>query len=176
MSESETSPVVDVPKPVKKRSPWERAAVWGGILLMLTVVLLEWKSREGHDATVNGLEELLGHGKTIPLSELSNHVHGYAIRGEEQNGKERNLTLKWPSLFKQYLLYIPVEHNELISSFETAESRANPPPPVTAAPPEGSPLIGPNPGTSGLAAPKMETPKMDAQTQEGAQRKTSRPE
>ena len=171
MSESEPIPVVDDQKPAKKkRSPWERAVVWGGILLMLFVVLMEWKSREGHDATVSGLEEILGHGKTIPLAELQNHVHGYAIRGEAQNGKERMVTLRWPSLFKQYALYLPAEHNDQISSFDTAESRANPPPPAVAGP-EGPASPVPNAMPTGPIAPANEAP-----SDGGERRKISRPD
>jgi hypothetical protein len=120
----------DAAKPVKKRSPVERALVWGGISLMLMVVVFEWTSQSGYGGTLASFEEVLNSGKTIKLTDIQQHTRGYATRSEEKNGKETVVTLKWPSLFKDYSIYLPVEKNDEISAFETAESRANPPEPV----------------------------------------------
>ena len=122
----------DAPKPVKKRSAVERALVWGGILLMLIVVTFEWTSQRGYGGTLSSLEEVLNSGNTIKLTEVQQHTQGYAIRTEEKTDGETVVTLKWPSLFKSYSIYIPADRDNVISSFETAESRVNPPKPVIA--------------------------------------------
>ena len=45
--------------PVKKRSARERVLVWGGILLLLLVVLAEWASRSSFDSTMSNIEEAI---------------------------------------------------------------------------------------------------------------------
>lgn len=112
------------PSPQKKpRSAIERAVVWGGILLMLVVVVFEWRSREGHNGTINALETEFERSGTIPVAELEKHVQGYAIRGELKEGEEVVVTLAWPSLFKTYKLYLPQDHHQMITAFETQASR-----------------------------------------------------
>ena len=121
MSTPETSPVPATSKPVKKRSSLERGIVWGAILLMLLVVGMEWKSQSDYTASLNKLENQLTTETPLVLSDLPQHTSGYYGRSEQVVDGERIVTLSWPSLFKTYKLILPIEKNERITSFETAD-------------------------------------------------------
>jgi len=112
------------PQKARQRSPWERAAVWIGILLLVSVVFMEWRSREGYRQTLKNIEEFLTGGSLLPLKEVSNHVQGFAFRGEATFGKQRIMTLTWPSLFKVYKLGLPIVNNEFVKSVEDFEGLA----------------------------------------------------
>ena len=43
-------------KPVRKRSGFEKLVVWGGILILLGLVYVEWNSRNQFDAALKSLE------------------------------------------------------------------------------------------------------------------------
>jgi hypothetical protein len=126
---SEVQPIVDpiVPptpadpnlKPTAKRSPLERALVWGGILLLLVVVGSELLAQRGYNSTLAGLEETFDNGQTMAETELSGHVHGFAVRNEEKVNELRTLTLSWPSLFRTYKLRLPIATGDVLCVVET---------------------------------------------------------
>ncbi|HEY4259204.1 MAG TPA: hypothetical protein VGM98_03545 [Schlesneria sp.] len=126
---SEVQPTVDPivpptsvdpnPKPTAKRSPVERALVWGGILLLLVVVGSELLAQWGYNSTLAGLEETFDNGQTMAESELSGRVHGFALRNEEKAGELRTLTLTWPSLFRTYKLRLPIATGDVLCVVET---------------------------------------------------------
>ena len=107
MSNPDERPIKPSPV-VRKRSPLERLFVWGGILLLLAVVLVEWRARAGYDATFSELQLKLRDGKRVPIADLPGHIRGFAYQGEETNGRRRWVTLKWPSLFKRHMLRLGV--------------------------------------------------------------------
>ena len=113
-SESGQTESAPAPTPAKKRSPIERAVVWGGIVAMLVVVYMEWSSRQGFDAAMASLETAVhktdneGTAKGLPVAEVANHVKGYVTRGEETQDKTKKITYQWPSLFKTYKLGLTV--------------------------------------------------------------------
>lgn len=132
MSEPEPSlaastPSAEAAKPAKKRSTMERAAVWAGIVVLLLVVFMEWRSLQGYQTTMNQLDEVLASGKTIPVANLPQYISGDASQTEGERKGEKTVTLHWPSLFKTYKLYLPIERNNAISSFEPADAASVPP-------------------------------------------------
>ncbi len=106
-------------KPVAKRSPVERALVWGGILLLLMVVGSELQAQRGYNSTLAGLEETFDNGQTMAEAELSGHVHGFALRDEEKKNDVRTLTVTWPSLFRTYKLRLPIATGDVLCVVET---------------------------------------------------------
>ena len=43
--------------PVKQRSPVERAIVWGGILILILVVAIEYRAQQGYTNSLMALSE-----------------------------------------------------------------------------------------------------------------------
>jgi hypothetical protein len=129
---SEVQPIVDPivpptpadpnPKPTTRRSPLERALVWGGILLLLVVVGSELLAQRGYGSTLSGLEERFDSNATLPEAELPGHIHGFAIRDEEKKNDVRTLTLTWPSLFRTYKLRLPIATGDVLCVVETESS------------------------------------------------------
>jgi tetratricopeptide (TPR) repeat protein len=95
-------------KPSRKRPVWEKVLVWGGIVTLLLIVLMEWKSRDGYSATLADFEESLGRDKSIPSSDIDRHIHGWVTRSEAKKANLHVITLRWPSLFKKYSLGLPL--------------------------------------------------------------------
>ena len=126
---SEVQPMVDPivpptpanpnPKPTTKRSPIERALVWGGILLLLIVVGSELQAQRGYNSTLAGLEETFDNNATLTEAELPSHIHGLANRNEEKQNDVRTLTVTWPSLFRTYKLRLPVATGDVLYVVET---------------------------------------------------------
>ncbi|MDB5345610.1 MAG: hypothetical protein JWP89_3987 [Schlesneria sp.] len=126
---SEVQPIVDpiVPptpadpnlKPTPKRSPLERALVWGGILVLLVVVGSELLAQRGYNSTLAGLEETFDSGQTLAETELPGHIRGFAIRNEEKKNEVRTLTMTWPSLFRTYKLRLPIATGDILCVVET---------------------------------------------------------
>lgn len=146
---SAPTPAPQAASPARKRSPIERAVVWGAILLLLGVVGVEYKTKADYSATLNKLEEDINSGNPVLLDNLQDYVKGYAVRSEEQKKDEKIVTLHWPSLFKNYTLILPVEPNNRISSFDTPDSKPEPLARV-----EGTPSTGPvSASTPGMGPP-----------------------
>jgi hypothetical protein len=106
-------------KPVTKRSPVERALVWGGILLLLVVVGSELQAQRGYNSTLAGLEETFDKNATLSEAELPSHIHGFVIRDEEKKNEVRTLTVSWPSLFRTYKLRLPIATGDVLCVVET---------------------------------------------------------
>jgi len=186
MSEAERAPEASSQKPVPKRSPIERAVVWGGILLLLMVMLYEWRSQSGHNGTIEAFEGQFEKGVTIPIADLEKHAQGYYVRSEFKDGDERVVTLQWPSLFKTYKLYFPVDRLELITSFETEASRNGEVPeaakkshhidPATIDPNQpATPSPTMMPAGSSAPAADAKTPAVEERTQDGNETKAAPP-
>ena len=109
-------------KPQRKRTARGRALVWGGISLLLIAVLVEWRSQQGFDATLEDLGQRLKGSKVLPSADLHLHTHGFAYRGEEKIGQRRWITLQWPSLFRRYRLRLQVLDGDSICSVDAFES------------------------------------------------------
>ena len=107
--------------PVKIRSMRERIFVWGGILLLLLVVLAEWTSRNSYDATLNDIEQAIraSDGRGVELATAQRQVRGVAFPGEETSHGQRKVTYRWPSLFKLYKLGLSVNAADMVSLVES---------------------------------------------------------
>ena len=120
MEESEPSRI-DGKIPVRKRSAVERAVVWGGILALIVVVLVEWTSRKNYDATLGSIVAALrtvdvaGVSEGIPVAEAERYVKGFAFRGEIKGKELRKITYRWASLFKFYKLAMTVDVADRVS-------------------------------------------------------------
>jgi tetratricopeptide (TPR) repeat protein len=127
-------------QPVRQRSAWERGLVWGGILLLLAVVLIEWTSRRNYDATLSQLEAAIVGSRTtnvsrgISLTDAERLVKGFAFRGVATKPGQRQQTYRWPSLFKVYKLGVTVDDHENVTLVEAClpESETEPTGPVAA--------------------------------------------
>jgi len=114
MSENESGQPESALATKKKRSPIERALVWGGIIAMLVVVYVEWSSRQGFDGAMASLESAVhktdaeGSAKGLPVADVPNHIKGYATRGEEARDGTKKVTYQWPSLFKVYKIGLTI--------------------------------------------------------------------
>lgn len=113
MSNAETT-LSNAPKPIRKRSKREKVLVWGGILVLLGMVLMEWIASSSCDSTLEDLTTALRRQKEIPLGELNQNVRGWAIHKEETQGTRRFVTLSWPSLFRQHKLRLGIQGSDQI--------------------------------------------------------------
>lgn len=119
----------DGQKPVRKRSMWERLVVWGGIVALVGVVFVEWKSRQGHDSTLSKLEERLSKGK-IPLNEVKGLIDGFGMMKDDASTKPRSVIVQWQSLFKRYKLRLALLEPGLdqvirVENFDTQDGPDN---------------------------------------------------
>ncbi len=74
-----------VNQPAKTRSPVERAIVWGVILVLLGVVLIEYRSKSGIDADKKALEEAQETSDAVTESRvksLVNHASSHISRSD----------------------------------------------------------------------------------------------
>ena len=126
---SEVQPIVDpivtpppadpTSKPISKRSPVERALVWGGILVLLVVVGWELQAQRSYNSTLAGLEETFDGGTTLKEAELASHIRGFAVRDEEKVQDVRILTVRWPRLFRTCKLRLPIAVGDVLCVVET---------------------------------------------------------
>lgn len=114
-----------VPKVSGKRSKRERLIVWGGIALLLAVMVCELQSRRGYDASLAAIEQRLNGGRTLPMAELPSVIHGFAFQSEDNAGRYKNVLLKWPSLLKEYKLRLKVLERDEVFAVETGTNRDN---------------------------------------------------
>ena len=119
----------------KSRPAWERGLVWGGIALLLLVVVIEAISQQGYSQTLARLHDQVENdaGRPVPLNTVA--CGWYSSR--PVHGKERTTRLKWFSLFKTYSIEVQQEDGGLLTAFSTAgasEVRLGPAPAVAPAP------------------------------------------
>ena len=113
--------------PAKKRHPIERALVWGGIVVLLAVLGWEFSAREGYNRSMHDLEEAVQKPSETPLTaeNVRQYVHGYAVWGETKYLNSKLITLKWPSLFKQYQFNLALDGNGVVRGVETELPKAD---------------------------------------------------
>ncbi len=110
----------------KPRSPVERVIVWGGIAVLLGVLVFEARQKYSYDPTVSNLRKMLTEDteKYMKLSEVRQIIVGSPL--EEKTPHDRKayhqINLKWPSLFKDYRVVLIVESegaDPLVAGFST---------------------------------------------------------
>ena len=118
-------------EPSGKRSPRERALVWGAIAALLVIVVFEWSSQRQFQASLTRLERAIeaspstGRFLGIPRHEVETHIDGITFRDQKSHYLERlttrkeeeaeiqhELIFRWPSLFKKYQLIVTVNSDD----------------------------------------------------------------
>ncbi|HEY0980944.1 tetratricopeptide repeat protein [Schlesneria sp.] len=128
MSDADPNPG-DAAAPVvagkKKRSVLERILVWGGILALLSIVLVEWSSKKFYGEALQNLEKKLqvrnagGLQIGLPLAEAKNYVRGFTFQSERGKRPRRRLTYAWPSLFKTFKIAMIVDDDDQVVSVDS---------------------------------------------------------
>lgn len=115
MSES-TNPEKAVEQPVTKKRSWiERLLVWGGILVLLSIVLTEWTSRRNYELTLDELDTAIrinssdNPGEPLLIADVERYIRGLPIRSQYKHGAKRYLTFQWPSLFRFYKMIVLID-------------------------------------------------------------------
>jgi hypothetical protein len=86
----------------KPRNSVERVLVWGGIILLLGLVYVEYRAKQGYDATVRNLQDVTNGTRDVTMEQARKLMVGYS-REEGPTPNERGFeTYKytWFSLFR----------------------------------------------------------------------------
>ncbi|WP_145451877.1 tetratricopeptide repeat protein [Gimesia panareensis] len=136
---SDATPEPGPSGPKKKRSPIERALVWGLIAVALLVVLIEWNARSGYSKTLAALQERIElsdqqNGAPFPLDEARTMVSGFPLGKEELTDRGKRLQYHWFSLFRTYDLQLTTDDEDIVLGLKTEADPAGDAPPEIAAP------------------------------------------
>ncbi|MFO1095603.1 MAG: hypothetical protein U0992_20210 [Planctomycetaceae bacterium] len=110
------------------RSPAERLIVWGGIIVLVGLVLFQARARVGYTTTLNALQERLAEdegaeAKQLFIKDLDQYVVGWPSRKEEKKNEHKStLALTWPGLSASYGIvvnYDPSEEGQPVIGLET---------------------------------------------------------
>lgn len=163
-------PPADIGTAKKKRSPVERVLVWGGILALLVVLLIEFRAQQGYTQSLNAVTSAFGERtEDLTLPDVEQLMQFAPAKSGPEAGELRDIyTYSWFSIFRtgQFQLIIETTQNEdppIVLSYSTAnpespdESAAmdqnmgggGPPPAAAMVPGGGSPGGGFPGGTSG---------------------------
>lgn len=128
MSDRSADSVSSTPTPPRKkpRNPVERVIVWGGIAIMLGVVAFEALHKYGYDSTVSRMRKFLSEETEtyMKLSEVRPLISGLPTETKSPHQRQayNTISLKWPSLFKDYRVELIVEregNDPLVAGFST---------------------------------------------------------
>lgn len=159
-----TNPAGAVPTgPEKKpRSPVERALVWGGIIALLAVTLLELRAQQGYARTLEALGNRVDEDDDDLTLEQAKPLLAFSpTLSEPVSGVGTNeIKCSWFSLFKkgQYeiTLIVSKEKEPVLLSFKTAAPPEEVvPPPVDNAGSSPSPAMGMGGGGGGMGGGGM---------------------
>ena len=108
----------------KKRSPVERAIVWGLIAVALLVVLIEWNARAGYSKTLAALQERIElsdkqNGEAFLLDEAKTMISGFPLGKEELTNKGKRLQYHWFSLFRSYDIQLTTDDEDIVLALKT---------------------------------------------------------
>jgi len=106
----------------KKRSPVERAIVWGLISVFLIVILLEWNARYGYTNTLAAMQDRIGQsekGKEFSLAEARQMVKGFPYGDERLTNSGKQLQYRWFSLFRTFAIQVNVGVGDDVLSLKT---------------------------------------------------------
>jgi hypothetical protein len=97
---SQPSPSTDVPR--KSRNPVERVVVRVGIVLLLGVVYLEYRAKQGYDTTLQNLQNVTDGTRDVTMEEARRLMVGYStMQGPTPNAHGfPAYTYSWLSLFR----------------------------------------------------------------------------
>jgi hypothetical protein len=96
------APETKTTAPVKKRSPAERVLVWGGILILLLVVAIEFRAQRGYSQTLESFSNASDDGDVdLPMANAESFMVMFPQRQQTAvNGIEHTYAYTWMSLFK----------------------------------------------------------------------------
>ena len=108
----------------KKRSPVERAVVWGVISAFLIVILIEGNARYGFSSTLAELQNRIGQqdngkGQEFLLVEAKEMVKGFPYGEERLTKRGKQLQYRWFSLFRTFALQLSMDNDDVILSLST---------------------------------------------------------
>jgi len=116
MSESSSSEAGTQKKATKSRSPVEKAVVWGGIIVLLGLVLVELRAQQGHSTAVTKLQDLFGDDEEeVPASELDNVISWFPSKTVAVDTPAAvDYRYNWQSVFKsgQFVLHVVVSKDD----------------------------------------------------------------
>ncbi|MFH1299774.1 MAG: hypothetical protein ABIK07_01840 [Planctomycetota bacterium] len=121
---SAASPENSQPVEKKKRSPVERAVVWGLIAVALVVILIEWNARSGYSTTLTAMQDRIALADKDPaqefsLAEAKTMVKGYPYGDEKLTKNGKQLQYRWLSLFRTYALQLSSDDEDIVLSLKT---------------------------------------------------------
>ena len=128
MSDRPANSVSSTPTPPSKkpRNPVERVIVWGGIAAMLGLAAYEALHKYGYDSTVSRMKKMVSEDteKYMKLSEVRSLIAGSPTEAKTPHQRQayNTISLKWPSLFKDYRVELIVEregNDPLVAGFST---------------------------------------------------------
>jgi len=104
------------PKNTKSRSPVEKAVVWGGIIVLLGLVLVELRAQQGHSTAVTKLQDLFGDDEEeVAASELDNVISWFPSKTVAVDTPAAvDYRYNWQSVFKsgQFVLHVVVSKDD----------------------------------------------------------------
>ncbi|PHR89020.1 MAG: hypothetical protein COA78_36145, partial [Blastopirellula sp.] len=106
----------------KKRSPIERAIVWGAISVFLIVLLVEVNARYGYSKTLAEMQnriQLQDEGKDFTLADAKEIVKGFPYGEERLTNSGKEVQYRWLSLFRTFAIKLNVDNDDQIQSLET---------------------------------------------------------
>lgn len=164
----------------KPRSPMERLVVWGAIGLLLLVGVCEVMAQRSYLATVKKFEELerTAFSEQNPrTATVATTAEGWYSQTPVADAKRKTVRLKWPSLFKQYILDVEVDSKDRVLSFVTVgdESLVEPMkqgPKPTVAPSFSTPDQKPEASTPDASSETPKAKESDAQPEKAEPEKT----
>ena len=117
-------------KVVRKRSGVERVVVWGGIVLLLGLLVIELRARQAYNITVNALNELPAATDGRPFTEFEPLIQSYGSLDVTAEGVgEKRYTYRWFSVIApgRYVLNVIATDSDPITvlSFSTGEDAAS---------------------------------------------------
>lgn len=110
------------PAAQKKRNPLERILVWGGIFVLVAIVLIEYRAKQNYDASVTALQEVADGSRDVPIDEARQKMVGFSQQqGPQPDSRGLNAYhYQWFSLLKgdTYQLTLVEDEDHTLKTFD----------------------------------------------------------
>lgn len=105
-----------------KRNPIERVIVWGAILILLVILVIEYRAKQRYDASISALQKVANGLRDVSIDEARGLLVGFS----QQEGPQPNAAgfntyhYRWFSLFKgdSYQLTLVENEDHTLKSFD----------------------------------------------------------
>ncbi|NOX56100.1 MAG: EF-hand domain-containing protein [Planctomycetes bacterium] len=115
--ETPQPPTQEAAAPAKKRSPVERAIVWGVIVVLAIVAVIEWRARRSFSQAVEGIRAALRASDEslddVTLEEAEAMIHGAKLEPAPKQGPYDVRLYRWKGLLRTYTLRLQVAQDEV---------------------------------------------------------------